>query len=175
MYLLFRVTFNFLQIEYALGSNRFDKVPSSSQYVPLFIFIEVIPLITSITVTTISYMRQVSVLKKLKLFDMVDIDMKKLLKYPAAQFFIFIPCLIGRACFIISPYNSLVLNSIRLFGYYVSGIINSFVYRVRNTEEQSMKGSFLGPRVFPNAYDSRRPTTIEDHSCVSSESGLEDL
>jgi len=150
-----------MDIDYSVSDYRFNKIPNIVSYTPVFILIEALPLIASITVTFVSYMKQIKILKEFELFDMADINISKLMKYPLAQSFIFLPSLGCKFWYIASPYTNVGFTAIRMFGYYLSGLINSFVYKIHTSEQQqSEKSSMIMPKVFPSVYDSRRQTML---------------
>lgn len=163
-----------LDIDYSVSDYRFNKVPNIVTYTPVFLLIEALPLIVSITVTFISYMKQIKILKEFELFDM-DINLSKLLKYPIAQSFIFLPSLGCKFFYIASPYTNVGFTAIRMFGYYLSGLINSFVYKIQTAEQQSEKSSIITPKVFPSVYDSRRQTMLESDGEKQSDDDYADL
>jgi len=83
------------------------------------------------------------------------------MKYPIAQSFIFLPSLCCKFWYIASPYSNVWFTAVRLFGYYLSGFVNAFVYRIQNPDSKQEKTSISTPKVFPSVYDSRRQTMIE--------------
>jgi len=158
--MLFLVVFNIFGIKYSLNNNKFEFEANKLRYVLLFSGLEGLPFIASIFVTLISSIKKIRVIRQFDLSDFVEVHPWKLLRFPLGQALIFLPSLICRSLYLVSPYQSLILSSIRLFGYDLAGFINALVYGNQIKNLVSRKNSLVEPKMFPQGFNTRSTTAM---------------
>jgi len=154
------VVFNIYGIKYTLNFSRFEYEANKLQYILLFAGIEGLPFITSIFVVLISSIKKIRVIKEFELNEFVEVSPYKLLRFPFGQACIFLPGLICKALYMTSPYQNLIANSIRLFGYDLAGLINALVYGDQIKNLVNRKDSLIEQKVYPEGLDSRSTTAM---------------
>lgn len=154
-----------LELDYAPSDNRFTKHTNVNSNFTAFLLIEVIPFVFSIIVSFVSSAKQIKILKELGVFSVVDISSFKILRYPIAQCLIFLPSLICRSVYFQVAYTSLILTSVRLFGYYLAGFIDSIVYHTQSLSiERSKNSSITNHKVFPHSIGTAAQSSFGDEN-----------
>ena len=99
----------------------------------LYMVIQVVPFILNAFVTLGSYIKQAFELNKIPqpVLNSMKITVSKLLWYPFGQLCAFIPSLLFQLIFVMFPYKSDILDSIRLYSYHTAGFIVSVLYGVQ--------------------------------------------
>jgi len=90
----------------------------------------------NIIITAVSYIRQKIETKRLpaEIKQVMTIASSGILCFSIAQSLIFLPELISQIAFIVSPYDSIFWNVIRLYSYQLAGLVISIVYFVKRTQ-----------------------------------------
>jgi len=117
----------------------------------IYFLFDLVPVFTMIIVTLVAYIGTMTTLKSLPkaVLEALDINIYRLLSYPAIQFVTFLPGLINQFLFFISSTNDdsvfkLVFNIVQVFLLHSIGFINAINYGVQQIKSRKIKeeGSF---------------------------------